>query len=276
MSQSDNAYCQQLVRETDRDRYVADLFAPAGPRPSLFALHAFNIEIGRVRDLVSEPMAGEIRLQWWHDVLHGAGRGEIEGNPVAATLLDVASRHDLPLDRLRELVDAHRNDLYSDPIATFDAFQDYARLTAATMFALAARVLAPGLPIAEEAIIAAGEAYTVASALHAMPRLAARGHIFFPGDMLARHAVERADVFAGRSSQPLRAAAAELAAYGRARLAAFRRAQVPEAFRPVFLPLALIDDDLIRVERSEDLFSVVMLAPWRRQWRLCRAMRRGL
>ena len=68
-------YCAALVREADRDRYLATLFAPADRRGALFSLYAFDIEISRIRDLAREPMPGEIRLQWWREVLEGAARG---------------------------------------------------------------------------------------------------------------------------------------------------------------------------------------------------------
>jgi len=54
-------YCQSLVRARDYDRFLSNLFAPADKRPHLFALHAFDSEIGNVADAVREPMAGEIR-----------------------------------------------------------------------------------------------------------------------------------------------------------------------------------------------------------------------
>ena len=40
-------HCTALVREGDRDRYLATLFAPAEHRGALFALYAFNVEISR-------------------------------------------------------------------------------------------------------------------------------------------------------------------------------------------------------------------------------------
>src|SRR5215212_5904805 len=82
-------HCEQVVHQADRDRFIADLFAPAACRPALFALQAFAIELARVRELAREPMPGEIRLQWWRDTLGGAGRGEIDAHPVAAALRDV-------------------------------------------------------------------------------------------------------------------------------------------------------------------------------------------
>ena len=95
-------YCAALVREADRDRYLAALFAPADERGALFALYAFNAEISRVRALAHEPMPAEIRLQWWHEVILGERTGEAAANPVAAALLATLSRHGLPAEELIE------------------------------------------------------------------------------------------------------------------------------------------------------------------------------
>src|SRR5688572_10380433 len=89
------AHCATLVREHDQDRYIASLYAPEAQRPALFALYAFSHEISRVRALVSEPLPGEVRLQWWRDLLEGEAKGEPQGHPVAAALLDAVARYRL-------------------------------------------------------------------------------------------------------------------------------------------------------------------------------------
>ena len=61
--------CGELVRRGDPARFRAALFAPPVGREGLFALYAFNLELARVAPMVSEPMLGEIRLQWWRDSL---------------------------------------------------------------------------------------------------------------------------------------------------------------------------------------------------------------
>ena len=65
-----------LLRRYDRDRFQTALFAPAERREALLALYAFNYEIGRVRETVTEPMLGQIRLQWWREVVAAAFAGE--------------------------------------------------------------------------------------------------------------------------------------------------------------------------------------------------------
>ena len=81
------AYCAELVRANDRDRYLATLFAPAENRGALYALYAFSSEVARVREVARQPLPGEIRLQWWSDVLRGERSGEASANPVASALL---------------------------------------------------------------------------------------------------------------------------------------------------------------------------------------------
>src|ERR1700733_11161323 len=61
-----------VVRQHDRDRFQTVLFAPARHREALFALYAFNYEIARVREIVHEPVLGQIRLQWWREAVNAA------------------------------------------------------------------------------------------------------------------------------------------------------------------------------------------------------------
>ena len=75
-------YCESLVRDADKDRFLATLFASAEARPDLFALYAFDQETAAVAHRVREPMAGEIRLQWWHDAI--TGKTPADGHPVPA------------------------------------------------------------------------------------------------------------------------------------------------------------------------------------------------
>jgi phytoene synthase len=86
------AHCENLAREADKDRWLATLFAPADRRPHLYALYAFDVEVARVRAVAREPMAGEIRLQWWREAISGTRPGEAAAHPVAAALFETIGR----------------------------------------------------------------------------------------------------------------------------------------------------------------------------------------
>jgi phytoene synthase len=267
--QDASAYCTALVREADRDRYLATLFAPAEKRDALAALYAFNIEITRVREAAREPLAGEIRLQWWSDVLHGERREEASANPVAAALQTTVERHGLAAGRLNDLVEAHRFDLYDEPMAALADLEAYAAKTSSALIGLAAQILGAD---AEAAAAPAGIAYAVAGLLRAFPQHAARGQIYVPSEILDRHGAAVNDIFAGRPSPGLDRALAELRAVARRHLADAQqrlRALPPQAL-PAFLPLALVKPLLRRLERN-DAFAPADLAPWRRPWLIWRA-----
>jgi len=266
------AYCAEVVRATDRDRYLATLFAPAEKRGSLYALYAFSSEVARVREAARQPLPGEIRLQWWNDVLRGERGGEANANPVASALLAAIEQHGVPSAKLVDLVDARRFDLYDEPMSTVADLETYARRTSSILFALAAEILSGSeAPAAAEP---AGIAYGIVDLLRALPLHAARHQLYVPTEVLKRHQVQTEDLFAGRSSAGLDAALADLRNLARNYLATVSE-RIPElrsAALPAFLPLALVRPSLARLERSNE-FTPAEIAPWQRQWLIWRASR---
>ena len=271
------AHCENLVRAGDKDRWLASLFAPAGRRAHLHALYAFNLEVARVRELAREAMAGEIRLQWWREVIAGTRPGEAAANPVAAALVETIARHGLPVQTMLDLIEARAFDLYNDPMPSLDAFTGYGRRTAAGLIELAARVLDADHAVGELAG-PAGIAYATTGLLRALALHASRGQIYLPADVLTRHCVDLADILAGRTTDALRAALAELRGFARAQLDLFavRRGSLPSATAPAFLPVALAPAYLDRMERRDyDPFKTPVEVPqWRRQWILWRAAKK--
>jgi len=97
-----------------------------------------------------------------------------------------------------------------------------------------------------------------------------------PLDVIERHQVDREDIFAGQATAPLRAALAEMRGLVREHLAKARQGlrAVPPQILPAFLPLALIEPTLRRMDRADDEpFKFQPLPAWRRQWLIWRAAR---
>lgn len=276
----DAEHCRALVRALDPDRYYATLFAPPAARPHLFALFAFSAEIARVRDHVSAPMPGEIRLQWWRDAVEGLGRGEVLANPVAAALLAAIERFDLPRQAFLDLIEARVFDLYDDPMPSCGDLDGYLGETSSALIRLACLVLAGGGdPGAAEAAGHAGVAYGLTGLLRALPWHSRRGQLYLPRDTLQGHGVTRDDVVLGRGGPGFVAALAELRAKARGHLArvAELRPTIPPALAPAFLPLAFVPAYLALMERpGYDPFTSRIDRPaWRKIAALWRAARRG-
>ena len=266
------AYCADLVRTADRDRFIASLFAPAERRGALHALYAFAAEVARVREVAHTALPGEIRLQWWSDVVNGERDGEANANPVAAALLATMERYHLGRNVLLDLIEARRFDLYEDTMRTLDDVEAYLRRISSSLISLAVLILA-GAEF-EAVATPAGIASGLAEILRAFPIHVARRQLYLPTEILERHQVRLHDVFAGRSSPGLVAAFAELRDIARRHLAKAGQElkALPREGTPALLPLAVVRPWLDRSERS-DPFAPIELAPWRRQWLIWRAAR---
>ena len=270
------AFCADLVRGHDFPRYVATLFVPPLQRRGLLALYAFNVEISRVRESVSQPLPGEIRLQWWSDMLAGKAHGGVEGNPVAAELLAAIQHWELPVEPLARLIDEHQFDLYNDPMPTMAALEGYANDTSSALFALAAQMLGPPSDAIDHLARHAGLAAAFAQVIASLPRDASRRQLFVPLQLLAGHGSSIEEVFAGWPTPAIRAAVRELIGEAGQHLDTAMRllAELPPQVRPAFLPLAPVRRELKRMSRPEaDPFQPVAASRLSTLWTLWRASR---
>jgi len=271
-----SAFCADLVRSHDFARYASTLFVPATERRALLALYAFNVEIVRVRDQVTQPLPGEVRLQWWTDMLAGHAHGGAEGNPVAAELLLAIRNHGLPVERLSRLVEEHQFDLYNDPMPTMAALEGYLAETSSALFALAAQVAAGVSPALDHLARHAGLAQGMAQIIASLPRDASRRQLFVPQQLLDSHDSVMEDLFSGKEGPGLRAALEQLAGEARQHLATAMSllAEAPPPVRLTFLPLALVRRDLARLTRADrDLFMPQPASRLSTLWTLWRAAR---
>ncbi|WP_398468599.1 phytoene/squalene synthase family protein [Tardiphaga sp.] len=271
---SSAAFCADLVRTHDFDRYASTLFVPSDKRRPLLALYAFNAEVSRVRDQVKQALPGEIRLQWWTDALAGNGHGDVEQNPVAAELLLAIRSFDLPVDRLSKLVDAHVFDLYNDPMPDLAVLESHFRDTSGTLFACAARILGDHSEAVDHVAEHAGLAQGVARITARLPYDAARRQLYLPHDMLRQNGGSEHEYYAGKLTPAIRATLDQLIKGAQEQLvvADGMLADVAEQARAAFLPMALVRHDLGQMaEASFDPFELYLRSRLRTLWTLWRA-----
>lgn len=274
-------HCLELIRAADKDRFLACLFAPDDTRPHLAALYAFNLEVARIRESVSEPMLGEIRLQWWHDTIEALAAGGSASHPVAAALGDAMRAASLPKEPLLGLIAARRFDLYDDPMPSLNDLEGYLGETSSMLIQLACNLLAgpeDGRACAEAAGLA-GVAYGLTGLLRSLPIHRARGQCYVPREMLEAEGSSVSHLIAGRHEPGVLRTIDRLAAHARRRLAEARAAAkgLPRAVLPAFLPVSLTDGYLKALIRPgfAPLSQVATVPQARRQLRLLWSAWRG-
>ncbi|WEJ11435.1 phytoene/squalene synthase family protein [Sinorhizobium prairiense] len=277
MQQSDDQILATL-RDTDRDRYLACLLSPAEKRHSLAALYAFYAEIARIRDTVKEPLPGEIRLQWWRDILENQ-QSDGAGHPLAEAILRCIREHHLPVRVLQDMIDARIFDLYDDPMQDRAALEGYAGETASALIQLSSLILDPeNAAKSSDAAGHAGVAQTVAGLLLLLPVHIGRGQVYLPAELLSATGLDRETLLAGTDESAIERAIRAFCGLGRDHLAKARESTGAISARnfSAFLPVALAEPVFDRAEAAGVRILRQPLRPpqWQRQWRMWRASRR--
>ena len=264
------------LRDTDRDRYLACLLSPPEKRGALAALYAFNAELARVRDLVRDALPGEVRLQYWRDLLEGQPHGSSEANPLAAALLSAIETCHLPRPTLIAMTEARIFDLYDDPMQSRSELEGYAGETASALIQLASLVL-DGEKAAESAACAghAGVAQAVAGLLLLMPLHRHRGQLYIPAEILAATGLDRDAFLAGEDKPRISSAIEAFAGFGLDHLAKARadRGRIASSVFAAYLPVALSGPVLRKAQKAgAGVFETPLVLPQlSRQWRLLTA-----
>lgn len=257
-----------LVRRHDRDRYLTALFAPGDRREALMALYAFNYEVARTREIVTEPLLGRIRLQWWRESLDAAyAGGSMRRHEVVEPLSLAIREHRLSREHFDRLIEAREVDLADAPPATIAMLEAYCEATSSRLLWLALEVL--GLGSDEAARAAAREvgiAYALAGLLRAIPFHARAKRQYIPAELAAETGLDPARLFALEPTAELASAVAALAARAGHHLAAARELaiKVPKSALPALLPGRLAAMSLKRIARAgHDVFDRRLAAPRR-------------
>ncbi|EAU40559.1 hypothetical protein FP2506_05001 [Fulvimarina pelagi HTCC2506] len=265
-----------LVEDQDRDRTLSLLFAPPEKRGALSALYAFDIETSRVRDMVSQPLPGEIRLQWWRDLI-SSGAKSGSGHPIADELLEVIDRYDLPRSAFERYLEARIFDLYDDPFPTTGDFEAYAGETRSTLIMLAAMVFSKrGAERIGDVAGHAGVSSSVASVLRSLPKTRSRGQVLVPVDLLTAAGCTTEEFLSGNQAARQQAILA-FCAYGRDHDTRWRSLlkSVPKPMRCAVLPASLAEFTFDAAEKAPDRIEsrTAEISPLRKSWRYWRTMR---
>lgn len=234
------SHCGGLVRRSDRDRFLLALLAPPDRREALLTLFAWNVEVARVPDLVSEPMTGLLRLQYWRDVLTSHDpAAAARGHPVGEALVREVLPH-LGAEERSGLIDsleARADDLPPDPPADVAAARRLATRTAGRMAHLGVVLLGATDADSRAAAEAAGTAWGLLVLARGVAAQVTAGRLRLPMDAVSRAGCDAEAILAGRdpTRRGIRAGVEALVTEARAILEAGRgqAAAADRAARPM-------------------------------------------
>lgn len=119
-----------MAYQHDSDRFLAALFAPAQNREKIFTLLALNYELAVIRESVSNPLLGRIRLQWWREGVEALAQGHPPArHDVMESLASLISSGQVTASALLAMIDSRELDFKEET----EINASYARATAAPL-----------------------------------------------------------------------------------------------------------------------------------------------
>jgi phytoene synthase len=235
--------CINDVRRHDHDRYLMALLAPSETQKDLFALLAFNLEVAKTAEVVSEPMLGQIRLQWWREAIEEAFfAGSPRRHAVLDTLTPAISRHDLTKEHFHSLIDAHEEDLDETPPENLADLERYAERSSSALIWLMLEMLDCRGDASREAGRHLGIAWGLVGLMRALPFHIGKRRPSLPLDVMEEAGLRLSDFRDRGQSDSLPQAVRLVAERADAHLAQARafKEDVPTAALPAFMagPLA--------------------------------------
>ncbi|EUC60238.1 squalene/phytoene synthase [Rhizoctonia solani AG-3 Rhs1AP] len=267
-----NVYCRELVRKHDYEAYLCSYFYPRAVQPGYFALRAFNIELAMIRETVSRPIIGKMRMQFWRDAIKSITDNRPVKHPIAIALHEASQQAKLPPYYLKRMVDARDEDLDRESHMMLEGVTQYAESTSSTLLYLLLSLLQQSHSDSlAHAASHVGIAQSFVTLLRALPFHATRRRMVIPVEITAKHGVRQEDVFRmGSDAQGIDDAVFEFATVANDHILTardtFKDSGVPGGAMPVFLSAVPVVSFLGRLEDANfNAFAPQLQA---RSWRL--------
>lgn len=87
-----------FFRKFDHENFLCTLLLPKVYQNASFVIRAFNIEIARIQDNVSDISIGQARLQFWNDAIDKLYTANVPAHPVIQELNKVSSKYSVSVE----------------------------------------------------------------------------------------------------------------------------------------------------------------------------------
>lgn len=281
MASDPMTYCLEQVRRFDHDRYLSLLLAPEKTRDVLAVTSAFGAEISRVPLTVSEPMLGQIRLQWWRETLEAISDSHTADHEVAQGIADITTKSVVRPSEFIDVVDGYERELDETPFESYDDLSRFLDQTTGVLTRISA-VLLLDRPLNDtegNLVERLARGQGLVTLLRNLPKDAMGQRFNLPLDLARAHEIDPHDVFQGTLRPGLSAALHDLC--GKAQtylmLSEAEKNVLDDRLRPLFWTLPITRNYLksLQAPGFDPFRTVTDIPAFRRQLSLMWAAWRG-
>ncbi len=196
-------FCKDIVQRHDKDRYACSLYASVKNQEALWSLFAFNHEIAKTREIVTETQLGLIRLQWWHEAIEEifAGR-DVRAHQVLQPLSNVIISYDVKKEEFETLLYAREFDLEDVQPETLEGLVNYTDFTNTPLVNMTCQIC--DLSLEEGRNKHLGIAYGLTGLMRGILVHAKQRRCFLPLDIINENKIKLSILYDGKPQENLR------------------------------------------------------------------------
>nr|CAD7452260.1 unnamed protein product [Timema tahoe] len=199
----DSVRCVFSDRQFDHENFLCTLLLPHDCRTSAFAIRAFNIEVARVQDQISDPRIGQMRLKFWEDIIESIFKNKAHKHPVALELHRASKKHKLSKRYLKRLITARSNQLNISGFPDLEAMEVYSEGSVSSVYYLLLETAGVENVHADHAASHLGKAQGISNILRSVFHNIQHSVVALPQDVLLKHSVSHETVLRAECNKAL-------------------------------------------------------------------------
>lgn len=246
--ESNLQYCIELVRKFDHENFLCTLLLPNDYQNPSFVIRAFNIEVAKVQDNVSDVSLGLARLQFWDDAIDKLYTDKVPAHPVVQEINKIEK---LSKRNLRRLVSSRLSLIKNKRFLTIEELEAHSENVASCIFYLQLQVAGISDLQADHALSHIGKAQGIINVLRSVPYVPRSSPL--PVNILASHKVSQEMLIRQDTSKETRDAIFQIASSAKIHLDKARslKSKLPSSVFPLCLPSLPVHCYLERLRRVD-------------------------
>ena len=192
----------KVAKDHDYDRYLCTLYAGSKYRATIMTLLAFNYELGKIRETISEQMIGDIKLAWWREAIEGLYEGQVRSHYILKSMKKVIEKSNLPKKILLEMVEAREVDFIETPMDNISDLKSYALKTGGNLAKISA-IAGDAKEKEQQSAYLTGGVWALVGILRAVQFQAMQNHTLLPLDELTKNNLSIVELASGDQEKDL-------------------------------------------------------------------------
>ncbi|KAG2196011.1 hypothetical protein INT46_004486 [Mucor plumbeus] len=192
-------YCKDSVRLRDYEGYLCVPFFPSELRNTQYAIRALNVELASIRENVSKPEIGKMRMQFWKDTIDKIYAGHPPEQPIALALSEALKTSKMSSMWMKRIISERvsTSNLDDHQFMTLKDMENYSENTQSSLLYLQLESLGVKDVNADHAISHIGKMIGITTFLRSLPFHVSQKRLVLPAEITAKHNLVQENVFRG-------------------------------------------------------------------------------